>query len=205
MYVCMKCLHVRTQYVTMLLFRSASQQHFLYRLILGSGKSGFSGVKSHYFFSGMDWVRFVLLTWNFCFSTYLYLAFVLSPHFHHSPLFLFPLLTYLISPYFTLLNLISFISLISPHPLTLLISPHFPSFSFFLISPYFPSLSSVPFSASRELISPPAAPTVGDSNGDTSNYDFYPEDDSEEVNTMTYAERKEFEGFDKILNRKKTV
>ena len=53
------------------------------------------------------------------------------------------------------------------------------------------------------MIQPPAAPTLTDSNGDTSNYDFYPEDDSEDVNQLTHSERMSFEGFDKILNRKK--
>eukprot|EP00596_Hydrurales_sp_CCMP1899_P011056 CAMPEP_0119048340 /NCGR_PEP_ID=MMETSP1177-20130426/58370_1 /TAXON_ID=2985 /ORGANISM="Ochromonas sp, Strain CCMP1899" /LENGTH=134 /DNA_ID=CAMNT_0007024077 /DNA_START=570 /DNA_END=974 /DNA_ORIENTATION=- len=58
-------------------------------------------------------------------------------------------------------------------------------------------------SAARELIEPPVAPYVGDEEGDTSNYDYYPEDDAEDVNKLTLNERIQFQELQNLLGRQK--
>lgn len=55
-------------------------------------------------------------------------------------------------------------------------------------------------SAGRELITPPAAPSM-EIDGDTSNYDFYEEDDSEVVNNLSATQRDDFILFDSIIGK----
>lgn len=56
------------------------------------------------------------------------------------------------------------------------------------------------FSAAKELISPPMIPTViGD--GDSSNYDYYADEGSDEASNLTMEERKSFQEFDRLLDR----
>jgi protein kinase X len=55
-------------------------------------------------------------------------------------------------------------------------------------------------SASKELMMPPIIPTVI-SPGDTSNYDFYPEEMAEEPSNLTKEQREHFQEFDRILER----
>lgn len=55
-------------------------------------------------------------------------------------------------------------------------------------------------SAFEELIAPPIAPTVS-SDGDSSNYDYYPEETVEEASNLTFEEREMFKEFDAILER----
>ena len=51
------------------------------------------------------------------------------------------------------------------------------------------------------LIVPPAIPTVT-AEGDTSNYDYYPEDDGEEMHHLTHPQLKEFEIFNRVVSGK---
>ena len=51
-----------------------------------------------------------------------------------------------------------------------------------------------------KLIVPPVVPTIH-SDGDTSNFDFYEEESTEEVSNLTSAERTLFYEFDRILGR----
>ena len=51
---------------------------------------------------------------------------------------------------------------------------------------------------------PPFVPTVK-SDGDTSNYDFYPEEMTEELGNLTKEERQMFAEFDVILDRPVTT
>jgi protein kinase X len=55
-------------------------------------------------------------------------------------------------------------------------------------------------SVDRKLIVPPFVPMVK-SDGDTSNYDYYPEEITEEICNLTKDERQMFEEFDRILDR----
>jgi hypothetical protein len=57
-------------------------------------------------------------------------------------------------------------------------------------------------SVSKELVMPPSVPSVL-TEGDTSNYDFYPEEGAEasEASTLTFEERELFRDFDRILER----
>lgn len=55
-------------------------------------------------------------------------------------------------------------------------------------------------SAARGLLLPPVVPTVT-SEGDTSNYDLYPDESFEEQANLTSAEREMFREFDRILER----
>lgn len=59
-------------------------------------------------------------------------------------------------------------------------------------------------SAFRQLIVPPMIPTVV-SDGDTSNYDFYPEEAIEEAANLSQEDRILFESIDEILDRPKQV
>lgn len=59
-------------------------------------------------------------------------------------------------------------------------------------------------SAFRELLVPPLVPTVL-AEGDTSNFDFYPEEALEEPAHMTTEERKLFGTIDEILDRPKQL
>jgi protein kinase X len=52
----------------------------------------------------------------------------------------------------------------------------------------------------KKLVEPPFIPSVK-SDGDTSNYDFYPEELTEELCNLTLAEREMFDAFDRILDR----
>lgn len=54
--------------------------------------------------------------------------------------------------------------------------------------------------ASRELITPPIVPTVI-SDGDSSNFDVYPEEIAEEASNLTFEERNMFKDFDIMLER----
>jgi len=58
-------------------------------------------------------------------------------------------------------------------------------------------------SASRLLLEPVLVPTV-EMDGDTSNFDFYPEETSEEPSNLTAKQRALFAEFDVILSRPKT-
>jgi protein kinase X len=55
-------------------------------------------------------------------------------------------------------------------------------------------------SAARMLLMPPAVPTVT-SDGDTSNFDLYPDETTEEQANLTSQEREMFREFDRILDR----
>jgi serine/threonine protein kinase len=55
-------------------------------------------------------------------------------------------------------------------------------------------------SAACQLIMPPTVPTVK-SEGDTSNFDFFPEEAVEEPGNLTKSERESFREFDLILER----
>jgi len=55
-------------------------------------------------------------------------------------------------------------------------------------------------SAARLLLMPPAVPTVA-IDGDTSNYDFFPEEALEEPSNLTAKQREMFQKFDEILSR----
>lgn len=57
-------------------------------------------------------------------------------------------------------------------------------------------------SAFRELIVPPLVPTVL-SEGDSANYDFYPEETLEEPANLSQEERQLFQSIDEILDRPK--
>jgi serine/threonine protein kinase len=57
-------------------------------------------------------------------------------------------------------------------------------------------------SAFRELVVPPLIPTIV-ADGDSSNYDFYPEEALEEPANMTTEERNLFSTIDEILDRPK--
>jgi len=57
-------------------------------------------------------------------------------------------------------------------------------------------------SAAQELIVPPMAPTVT-FEGDSSNYDYFPEEAVEEASNLTQDERAMFDGLDEILDRPK--
>lgn len=57
-------------------------------------------------------------------------------------------------------------------------------------------------SAIQELIIPPVIPTVT-SEGDSSNYDFYPDETIDEPSNLNYEERQLFTVFDEILDRPK--
>ena len=52
----------------------------------------------------------------------------------------------------------------------------------------------------KKLIVPPLVPSTK-SDGDTSNYDYYPEEVSDEIGNLTQAEREMFYEFDHILDR----
>ena len=56
----------------------------------------------------------------------------------------------------------------------------------------------------KRLIIPPFVPTVK-SEGDTSNYDYYPEEMTEELGNLTREERQMFAEFDVILDRPVTT
>jgi serine/threonine protein kinase len=56
----------------------------------------------------------------------------------------------------------------------------------------------------QELIVPPIAPTVT-TEGDTANYDFYPEEVTEEAANLTLEEREMFHSINEILDRGKQV
>jgi protein kinase X len=55
-------------------------------------------------------------------------------------------------------------------------------------------------SASQQLIMPPMVPTVT-SDGDTSNFDIYPDENVEEHGNLTSEEREQFREIDRILER----
>jgi len=55
-------------------------------------------------------------------------------------------------------------------------------------------------SVSKKLTVPPFVPTLK-SDGDTCNYDFYPEEATEEIGNLNQSERAMFEEFDRILDR----
>ena len=55
-------------------------------------------------------------------------------------------------------------------------------------------------SAVRQLLEPPLVPTV-EMDGDTSNYDFFPEETVEEPSNLTSKQRALFDEFDEILAR----
>ena len=55
-------------------------------------------------------------------------------------------------------------------------------------------------SAARGLLMPPVVPSVA-SNGDSSNFDIYPDESVEEQANLTSAEREMFREFDRILDR----
>lgn len=55
-------------------------------------------------------------------------------------------------------------------------------------------------SAARGLLMPPLVPTVT-SDGDSSNFDVYPDETVEEKANLTSAEREMFREFDRILDR----
>lgn len=55
-------------------------------------------------------------------------------------------------------------------------------------------------SVEKKLIVPPFVPMVK-SDGDTSNFDYYPEEMTEEICNLTQTERTMFEEFDRILDR----
>ncbi len=56
------------------------------------------------------------------------------------------------------------------------------------------------YSAAKECIVPPVVPTVlGD--GDSSNFDFYPDESVEEPSNLSHEERELFHEFDRILDR----
>ncbi len=55
-------------------------------------------------------------------------------------------------------------------------------------------------SAFSELVSPPLVPSVS-SDGDSSNFDYYPEESVEEASNLTFEEREMFKQFDEILER----
>lgn len=55
-------------------------------------------------------------------------------------------------------------------------------------------------SAAKQLIMPPVVPTVA-SEGDTSNFDFFPEEGVEESCKLTQEQREMFYEFDRILER----
>jgi serine/threonine protein kinase len=54
----------------------------------------------------------------------------------------------------------------------------------------------------QQLIVPPFAPTVA-SDGDSSNFDYYPEETIEEASNLTQEERLMFQALDEILDRPK--
>jgi hypothetical protein len=55
-------------------------------------------------------------------------------------------------------------------------------------------------SAARQLLMPPLVPLVL-GEGDTSNYDLYPDEGVDEIANFTIEERKMFNEFDVILDR----
>lgn len=59
-------------------------------------------------------------------------------------------------------------------------------------------------SVSRKLAVPPFVPSVK-TEGDTSNYDYYPEEVTEEICNLTLIEREMFDAFDRILDRPSVV
>ena len=52
----------------------------------------------------------------------------------------------------------------------------------------------------KKMIVPPFVPSIK-SDGDTCNFDFYPEETTEEIGNLTQTERQMFEEFDRILDR----
>lgn len=56
------------------------------------------------------------------------------------------------------------------------------------------------YSAANKLIVPPLLPTVIN-DGDSSNYDIFPDETAEEPNNLTKEERLHFQEFDRILDR----
>lgn len=52
----------------------------------------------------------------------------------------------------------------------------------------------------KKLVVPPLVPSIK-TEGDTSNYDYYPEEVSDEIGNLTRAERVMFDEFDRILDR----
>ena len=59
-------------------------------------------------------------------------------------------------------------------------------------------------SVGKRLLVPPFVPTVK-SDGDTSNYDYYPEEAVEEIGNLTKEERAMFNEFDVLLDRPVSV
>ena len=59
-------------------------------------------------------------------------------------------------------------------------------------------------SAARQLLMPPIVPLVI-AEGDTSNYDFYPDEMPEDQSNLTVDERQLFREFDEILERKSAM
>jgi protein kinase A len=58
-------------------------------------------------------------------------------------------------------------------------------------------------SATRQLLEPPLVPSV-EMDGDSSNYDFFPEETVEEPSNLTTKQRELFNEFDEILARPRT-
>ena len=55
-------------------------------------------------------------------------------------------------------------------------------------------------SAARQLLMPPIVPLVI-AEGDSSNYDYYPDEGPEDQSNLTVSERQLFREFDEILER----
>lgn len=55
-------------------------------------------------------------------------------------------------------------------------------------------------SAERQLIVPPITPSVS-GDGDTANFDYYPEEATEEISNLATAERAMFRDFERIVGR----
>mmetsp|Transcript_28426 Transcript_28426/g.28734 ORF Transcript_28426/g.28734 Transcript_28426/m.28734 type:complete len:356 (-) Transcript_28426:35-1102(-) len=71
------------------------------------------------------------------------------------------------------------------------------------------ALSKLPFfkginwqTVAAQQLAPPIVPVLGEAEGDTSNFDTYPEEKLDEISNLSSQERDLFKEFDKILDRK---